>query len=271
MTDFYTNGEGFDSKLGTGYYETDFYSGSNIQVMVGDVLVDNAVAINYSVQQSKTPIYGYASQYFSFVAMGQVLVTGSLTIAFKESGYLLYTLKRFAETQGGDVRFLNKSGTWGVGGSNFQSLKEASGAAKAGRVRFSNIEQMMQSRNPVQQATLVKQLHALSDKAFEDLAEEFEDAIWYGSGRGNPNTRADLFSRNLEGSVSEEDILSHRRVDQYPSVDIWITYGDMEAPDGVNHTVQKILDVHFTGETKTIQADDSPVYETYFFIARNRV
>jgi hypothetical protein len=263
------------SGQGLGQYETDFYSGSQVQVMIGEVLIDNAVSIQYQVQQSKTPVYGYASQYFRFVADGPVLVTGSLTIAFKEAGYLLYTLKHFQNTgMGGNVRYNSGSGYWypPEGGLEYASLSAAIRAAKQGRVRYRNIEQVYDTNNNVDRAALVKQLHALSDTEFEKYAEEFEDALWYGSGNQSPNTRAQLFSRNLPASeITDENVLSHRRLDQYPPCDIWITYGDMEAPDGVNHTVHKILDVHFTGDSQVISASGEPVYETYNFFARNRV
>ena len=257
-------------------YEHDFYSGSQVQVMVGDVLIDNAISLQYQVQQSKSPVYGYASQYFRFIADGPVLVTGSLTVAFKEAGYLLYTLKHFQNTNGGNVRYLNDSGTWKVGGTSYDSLAKASKDARNGKVRYQNIEQMLknfESGDGVQYAKLVKQLHSLSDSEFENLAEKFEDVIWYGSGRDSVNSRAQLFSRNLpeDENISPDQVLSHRRLDQYPSCDIWITYGDMEAPDGVNHTVHKLLDVHFTGEAQVISASGEPVYETYNFFARNRV
>ena len=266
---------------GLGQYEFDHYSGSQIQVMIGDTLVDNAVSLQYQVQQSKTPVYGYASQYFRFVASGPILVVGSLTVAFKEAGYLMYTLQRFHNNKGGNVRYSESDGKWMVNGSSYSDLASASGAAHYGKVRYQNIEQHMMDfvkrgidANNIDYATLVKQLHALSDNEFEDLAEQYEDAIWYGSGRDSMNTRAALFSRNIsdeQSDISEDDVLSHRRVDQYPSVDIWITYGDMEAPDGVNHTVHKLLDVYFTGESQVITASGEPTYETYNFLCRNKV
>ena len=43
--------------LGSNYYEYDHYSGSNIVVMISDIVIDNAVALQFDVQQSKTPVY----------------------------------------------------------------------------------------------------------------------------------------------------------------------------------------------------------------------
>jgi len=43
--------------LGNINYEYDFHSGSQINVMLGDVLIDSAVAINFTKTQSKTPVY----------------------------------------------------------------------------------------------------------------------------------------------------------------------------------------------------------------------
>lgn len=251
-------------------------SGSQIQVMMGDVLIDNAVAISYEVSSPKIPIYGFGSEYYRFTAQGQVLVTGSLAITFKETAYLLYPAKRYHNFVGDNVstspRYSDYPGTggpsnkWSIEGT----LADASMIAHDGKVVYKNIEQAFQNNK----AGLVKQLSALNDSEFENWAEKFEDAIWYGSDPVNATTRDLLYSKRMSrhyGQIDETAVMEHRRLDQYPPVDIWITYGDMEAPDGVNHTVEKLLDVEFSAQTKTIQISEEPVIEVYQFIARNRV
>ena len=112
----------------------------------------------------------------------------------------------------------------------------------------------------------------MEDDKFEDWAEVFEDAIWYGSDPANPLMRDKLFSNNLEEHqlISQEDVLSHRRADQYPQIDIWITYGDMSRQP-VNHTVKKIMDVSFVGQAQTVEVSGEPTYEVYNFFAKNVV
>lgn len=276
----YTPRESVDPYSGLITYETDYYSGSQVQVMVGDTLIDNAASVSFQSMQSRTPIYGYASQYFDFVAEGAVLVRGSLVVAFKEAAHLLFSLQRFHNRQGGIVRYVEDDKGRRVPASTAQKLRGAAGQGdlgNTGRVAYRNIEQIMEKvdgGNRLAYSDLVTSLHALSDNEFEDAAEVFEDAIWTGANRGTA-TRESLYSRNLSedpaDGVSYREVLGHRRADQYPPCDIWVTYGDMRAPDGVNHTVVKLLDVYFEGQSQTIVSNGEPVYEELPFLARNRV
>lgn len=263
------------SQSGLITYEADWYSGSQIQVLMGDILIDNAVAITYQVNSTRIPIYGFGSEYFAFTAKGHTLVTGQLTIAFKETQYLLSPAKRFHNMVNihGEGNLVSARGGGAKKEGGFESLKSASGAAHRKRVRHQNVEQMLrQGQTP--SAGLVKQLGALGDSDFENYAEEFEDVVWYGANINSPRSRSSLNAESLSHDAPEIDSnqeIALRRLDQYPPVDITITFGDMEAPDTVNHTVQKLLDVHFTGEVKEIVVGGQPILETYSFIARNRV
>ena len=116
-----------------------------------------------------------------------------------------------------------------------------------------------------------QELGALPDNEFEDYAETFEDAIWYGSDKLNPQTRDKLFSKNIKKGkrINLEDVLKHRTPDQYPPIDITITYGDM-SKSAANHTVRKLLDVEFVGQGQSIEVDDT-IFESFHFLARNLV
>lgn len=279
--------------LGSTAYEHDYFSGSQIQVMVGDVLVDTAVHISVQVNQSKTPVFGYANQYYSFLAPGQVIVTGQLVVSFKEAGYFLYALKRFNEfaTAGEWQSPRYYTDSQGIfrrrpeDNTDMNTFQTVAAAARRKRTIRANVEQSLAwevaatngSVSERKQAKrrnnrFVKSLGALKDDEFEDWAETFEDAVWYGTDIQNSFLRDKVNSKNIkEGfAVEPEDLLSHRRPDQYPDVDLWIIYGDTNN-HAANHTVQKILDVSFTGSSKTISVSGEPVYEVYPFIARNLV
>jgi hypothetical protein len=275
--------------VGATKYEYDCYSGSQISVMFGDVVVDDAVSIQFRAGQTKTPVWGYANQYYTFVAKGRFLAQGTLTIGFKEWGYLLWPMKRFInlvrnnqwtsprysiDKNGNIVRGYDVSQTGGT-------LTSAAAAAANKEVMQANVEQMMEWGNPSGDALkegamynqFYRELGALPDDKFEDWAEVFEDAIWYGSDTKNVATRDKLFSRDIPDNgipINNETILTHRRPDQYPPIDIWIVYGDMSRP-AANHTVRKLLDVSFTDESQVIEISGEPIYEQYTFIARNLV
>ena len=270
--------------LGETAYEYDWFTGSQINLYIGDVVVDSALAVGWNGGQSKVPVFGFASQYWSFLADGQVMIQGSLTIAFKEAGYLMWPMQRFlhraAHSASTSPRYgVNKRGQisqgTNAGDATFTTLAKQ---AANRRVMRANVEQMAEWNYGPQRAgskynKFWNELGAMSDDKFEDYAEVFEDAIWYGSDTSNPLARDKLFSKNLMlddfiDDDTEELILSHRRADQYPPIDIWITYGDMDRQP-VNHTVKKLLDVSFVGQSQTIEISGQPTYEQYHFIARN--
>jgi hypothetical protein len=285
--------------IGKSNYEMDYFSSSQIQVMMGDILLDSAISLSYELRQNKTPVYGYANQYFTFVADGQVFVSGSLVIAFKEAGYLLYPIKRFHN--------LAASSTWASPRYDVQKVKKQgiinntadltkidmdqdpfttiAKQARRKKTMRANVEQMfaweqmskdtdpkLNAKGNANYNRFLTELGSLEDDAFEDWAEVFEDSLWYGSDIQNSFMRDKINSKNAtkDQDIDNEFLLSHRRPDQYPPVDIWIVYGNTDDASA-NHTVQKILDVSFTGCSKGFAASGEPVYEAYSFLAKNLV
>lgn len=66
-------------------YHYDFYSGANIGIWISDVLIATAIGIEFSVIQTKRPVYGWASQLYDGVAGGIVQVSGSLYMNFRQA------------------------------------------------------------------------------------------------------------------------------------------------------------------------------------------
>jgi len=283
--------------VGAFAYEYDWFSGSQIGIMIGDVLIDGAVALSFNSEQSKTPVYGYANQYYTFTADGHILVQGTLTVAFKEAGYLMWPMQRFQEkaaivnSLAGDPEGLSlfrselsNSPRYSVDEDGHKinyynpevsgySLMDAAREAEKKLVMEGNVEQLFDSReSPRVMHNFWRDLGHLPDNQFEDWAETFEDAIWFGADKSNPTVRDKLFSNNIDNKtqISQESVLRHRRIDQYPEIDLWIVYGDMSRQPS-NHTVKKILDLSFTGQSQTIEISGQPIYEQYNFIARNLV
>lgn len=74
---------------------TEYFSGSQASIFIGDVWVDEIVDWQCSVGANATPIYGYGDTFFSHAAQGRVLVQGNFTINFKEPNYLFAILERY--------------------------------------------------------------------------------------------------------------------------------------------------------------------------------
>ena len=286
QNEFFESGQEAELRVGGIVYEADWYSGSQIMVMMGDILIDDAVGITIRGQQQKVPVWGYASQYYSFVADGQVSFSGELTIAFKETAYLLFPARRYANQvrntrEGGPLGTSPKydsSGNLGGKHEGITSLVEMAKLVENQKNMTANVELMIgegAATDPAAQREYFKRmrnLRTMDDTAWENMAEVFEDVIWHGAEKANPGTRDQLFSRNIQENTEIDDdmLYSHRRLDQYPPVDIWIVYGNPDHP-AANHTVRKCLDVSFTGQVQAIEISGNPTLETYQFFCRNFV
>ena len=79
----------YEQLYGSRTYRYDAISGAQIKVKLqNDVLIEDITAIQYTLTQSKKPVYGYHSQYFDAVAPGVVIVHGRLWMNFIHQGYL---------------------------------------------------------------------------------------------------------------------------------------------------------------------------------------
>jgi hypothetical protein len=90
----------YQELYGRRIYRYDAVSGAQISLKFGDsTLIDDATAIQFSLSQSKKPIYGYHSQYFDTVASGVVIVHGRLFVNFIHQGYLRLLLEHAYDPQ----------------------------------------------------------------------------------------------------------------------------------------------------------------------------
>lgn len=69
-------------------YDDKYYTPAHINMYIGSILVDDITSIEYVVQNSKSPVYGYSSSNFDAIARGRILVTGSFTVNFRRAALL---------------------------------------------------------------------------------------------------------------------------------------------------------------------------------------
>jgi hypothetical protein len=107
-------------------YRADCFSGAQISLYIGGIWVEDAVSIQYTLSDPKSPVYGYNSRYYDMVAFGNRVVQGQIAIAYTEEGYLssiLYAHKKMMgeldgeEDEGYSGTFLatnktDKAATW---------------------------------------------------------------------------------------------------------------------------------------------------------------
>lgn len=273
----------FPDGLGRTIYEYDYYSGSNVLVYAEHVLIDDCVRIGWNVQQNRQPIWGYASQYFNAVASGVIMVNGSFWVAFKETAYMPAILNEVMRGRGfwesGEMYGspgLGPGGTMGYLAAGETENPDAPGTRAPQYVQRASVERLMhaaeQDADSLEVARslseLTTQLGAMSDTEFEDVAERFEDVVWYAGNR-QENQRPEGMSGNINWTGRETDDLFSRRLDQYPPIDLLVTFGDMSTT-AANHTVHRISDVTIVNtEFSGIEPTGEPILVRYDFLARN--
>lgn len=265
----------------TQVYDLEYFSGAQMNMYIGDVLIDEVTSLNVMVRQQKMPVYGYADQLFAKVAAATVLVQGTFTINFKESGYLYTVMERYKSLTGGiGAPILSPF----ISNKSFSGLpKDRTGGAKqssqSGFLRRQNIEQIsaavdsitsgQSNGQPIRKEDEIEFFRSLSgfnnDAAprngsvagalnpAEDIMEAFEDKIW------GLNT-LDADSEGRRGDSNRWDDFT-----------IYITFGDYNRNDRVNHTAKRIDRVHLIDQAQTIMINGEPLAEQYSFIARNFV
>lgn len=267
----------------TKVYDLEYFSGAQVSIYIGDVLVDEATSLQISVQQQKRPIYGYASQLFDKVAKGTVFVEGSFTINFKESGYISTVLERYKHLSQGVSAPVNSPF---VSLTSISQLDKSRGGAKQdgtrGVLKRQNVEQISQTNKvingvitgemngkKIRPEELVQFYNSLSGfnntgpsrngtvegalNRAEDIFEVFEDKIW----------SSDRLESDSEGRRGDSN--------KFDDFTIYVVFGDYNRTDGVNHTAKRIDNVHLVGQGQTIVIDGQPVAEQYSFFARNYV
>jgi len=266
-----------ENRRETRVYDLDYFSGSQMFLYIGDVWIDEVTSLEYRIENTKQPIYGYASQLYDDMAAGQILVRGRFTINFKEQGYLWAVLQRYYN-QGYEANFVGPPSPVGPLSDKFlesQSKLNTDAYRRSGGMQNNSsrpvmtknataigrasIERVMQGN--ASPSELSKFYHGMAayatsdvsnprDAAFEALAEAFEDQVWV---------------------TGDNDVLNSqiRRVDEqlFDGFDIYVVFGNYAEPKA-NHTVQKIIGVNINAWGKTIEINGLPIQEQYEFIAK---
>lgn len=252
-------------------YDNEYFSGTQAALYIGDVLVDEVSSFAFNVQQSKTPIYGYASQLFDAVSKGTVIVTGSFSVNFKEANYLYLVLMRYhAFTKAVDQQILKATnslrGTSGKTRTRSEEVIKQFSTLKSGRIPTpfepetkkvikQGIERLLSGKTtPGERTEFFQSLTGFAstlglDTEFEDIAEVLEDSVW-----GIPENADDLVRRTDDNF--------------FDNFDMYFTYGDYNNFEA-NHTVERITGVHLTSRGKAVSVSGEPIQEEYQFLARN--
>lgn len=228
-------------------YDQDFFSGTQAQLFFGDVLIDDAVRIQWTYTKKPRVIYSCNSVYFDAVVVGERIVEGLFSINFKERAYIPIILEYLKKRKQAPV--LGK----GSGYTNKTSDNEI-GLDIERHLQYSSSKDQLQGEE-----YLLSKLHWTNDQKFEDWAEALEDKLWKGS------------------SSTGNEILDTVSLLDSPLIpipfDIYTLYGDYSKTTGndVNHTAIKLENCVIIGESQIVEIGGQPIAETYNFIGRKKV
>jgi hypothetical protein len=230
-------------------YSLDYYSGAQSAVFFEDVLIDEVTSLQWTVQQSKIPIYGYASQTFDEMAKGTIIVQGSFSINFVEAGYLWSTLDRLSKRSAKTDLTRSSIENWAKGRESVGLIKDKNWVLKETAEAYNTWSDTLYERDQSQHD--MKKWGLTSSTA---ITEHVNDLVW-----GPDSTTK---------AQSEDYTNNGRRIDkkELNGFDIYLKF---RHTGSTSFTVHKIQDVHLLGKAQTVVIDENPVQEVYSFYAKN--
>lgn len=218
-----------------------YYSPSQISLYINGYHVDDAISISYSVQDQKTPIYGYNDHEFRTLVKSRSIVQGELDIHFRFFGYLTWVIEKVNST----LESLTSA-------KDLQLLKHFKNVDKNMEV-FSNIG------TPNKRAEAISILLSSGrhrQQRANELLDELKSRYWR-----QPEDALDPQSRSRPGLSSED-------------FDIVIQYGNVIEK---SHPLTSIMikGARIIGQSSVISGEvpdgGVPVRETYQFVAKSIV
>lgn len=226
-----------DSRVEYQLFSSEYFSNADVKLYFGDIWVDEVVSIGFQLQEDVLPIYGYNSYTFDAVARGKRIIQGSFGINFTTVGYLHQIVANanaiFYALEQGEQKGIIKP-------EYYQNMKLADILSKLGK------------------------------ESFEQIADEFEQAIW-----GSAEDTAEYLNYADKPYFRQDDL----------GFDIRIQYGAVSESNGYvqdkfyqkekkgkpNTTVDVINGVQLSGMVKNISTADqgAPIQEMYSFMARD--
>jgi hypothetical protein len=228
-----------DNRVEYQMFSQEYFSGADVHLYFGDIYVDEITTLTFQLQEEVMPIYGYNSFTYDAVARGKRLVQGSFGINFTSVGYLQEIITN--------------------ANAIFYALEEGKNKDIIKPSYYKNM-------------SLSEILEKLGKTSFEQIADEYEKAIWgtvadkdeqYLGYANRPYFRQDQLGFDIRlqyGAVSEATNYVNGKFYQKAN----------EEPP--NMTVDVINGVQLTGMAKqgiATETAGAPIQEHYGFIARD--
>jgi hypothetical protein len=256
----------------TDQFFSTYWGGLDARIYANDVLMDEILVLQYTVQEAVMPLFSYADYTFGSVMHGARRVQGSFTINYKRESYLFELLRTLAHE------------TFVARPTPYNS--EAYRIARGGAATLEHFIALAASDGNTEkdESGRIK----VDPELLNRVASDFERAIWgqdsltpadgtssvnqvvtealHSTSRSGPRFEVPgRFDLNIHFGSSQRMPFQKTRI---------VGFNDVQPVDNsqVDVAVQtnlRILDVALTGVEKTVDDSGRPVLENYTFIARD--
>lgn len=226
-----------DTRVEYQIFNSEYFSNADVKLYFGDIWVDEVTSIAFQLSEEVLPIYGYHSYTMDAVARGKRMIQGAFAINFTSVGYLQQIVQN--------------------ANAIFHAISNGEKEGKMKPQYYQNLK-------------LDEILQRLGKSSFDQIADEYEQAIWGAKKDSNHymsyddapyfyNSQLGFDIRVQYGSVSESNGYISNKF--YESTKF----------NKPHTTVDVINGVQLSGMSKSISTADqgAPIQEQYSFIARD--
>lgn len=222
-------------------FSDEYFTGADVRIYFGDILIDEVIGIQFTLQENVAPIFGYASYTWDKVARGNRHIQGNFTINYKSSYYLHSILERLQS----DME---------------EETDEES--ANFNEDRFSN-------------GTNIEHLLSVNDKDFDELSNEFEKSLWGEGSNSSINDQRTARSKHQPFFYGSKEAKNSSKM-RDSGFNILITYGPYNQKKGagvggqnVAGSAHSLVGVQLSSVDQIVGLNGQPIQEQYQFIARD--
>ena len=246
------------------YHSNEYYSGAQVRVYFGHLLIDEIASIEWAGTSTKRPVYGYASTTFDAVAQGQYLCQGAFLMPFKEVGFLYAVQQTLSNRSAVSQRIIDAIKQQNTQAQTVTVTPIPDTGGLSPRVQVSTrvgtspegthrVEQLVTTLTP---DDVLEEEATSGGRSFHDLVESLQETIWDAPGdTAEPIIRPDAFDVDPTTGFVQRGF------------NILVTFGDVNNPQQPS-TVKSLIDVHLTGDQRVIATDGNPIFERYTFFCR---
>jgi len=230
-------------------FNSDYFSGLDVNVFFNDYLMDEMINIQYQLSETVTPLFDYASYRYKTIVKGGRMVQGSFSVNFK---YAFYVKEIIAKALGVDNDVLSPTDS-PVGVESPANLNN--------QLSTTDILDILENKSN----------STVPNRQLKDIAAYYRKAFWARSSskKPAPDLSGPFFSQSTDGFTIY--IKYKKKVFDYDVVPT-ITeaekgYINTSAP----YAIESIQGVHIQSVGKAIDDSGKNIIEVYNFIGKDLI